>query len=296
MDPRTLLGVLSFQPKSMLPASTNTTAASSAGYPPFDGRGVIPAETVEFCDAEAFNTVQLYRLGKTLAHGAGRELDVVYTYESASEDALRLVARFLLAGRLRVGQALPAHRVKSDALRQTTLFIGGANREDRAECEARPTRIQSALEKLFGGNGEQATTEGPAELALSEQECKCRTWSFQFLQPPSPSSPSVPTSTAAMSDGTSTVTESVTVTERPPPRMHLPAREKSYATPPPRTRQPPYMHPQHPDTTITVRPQSDSRSGGIPAMRLFHFSTRRRHGRPVESRSRLRPPPTRSCP
>ena len=37
-------------------------------------------------------------------------MDVVYTYERANEDALRLVARFLLQGRIGVGETAPAHK------------------------------------------------------------------------------------------------------------------------------------------------------------------------------------------
>ena len=51
---------------------------------------------------------QLYRLGRSLSGGG--ELDVVYTYERANEDALRLVARFLLQGRIGVGETAPAHK------------------------------------------------------------------------------------------------------------------------------------------------------------------------------------------
>ena len=40
----------------------------------------------------------------------GGEVDVVYTYERANEDALRLVARFLLQGRIGVGETAPAHK------------------------------------------------------------------------------------------------------------------------------------------------------------------------------------------
>ena len=35
---------------------------------------------------------------------------MVYTYERANEDALRLVARFLLQGRIGVGESAPAHK------------------------------------------------------------------------------------------------------------------------------------------------------------------------------------------
>ena len=35
---------------------------------------------------------------------------MVYTYERANEDALRLVARFLLQGRIGVGETAPAHK------------------------------------------------------------------------------------------------------------------------------------------------------------------------------------------
>jgi hypothetical protein len=52
---------------------------------------------------------------------------------------------------------------------KTTLFIGGANRPGE-DCDARPDRIQGALEKLFSGEG--GGESGSSELAFGAQECR----------------------------------------------------------------------------------------------------------------------------
>ena len=79
VDPKTLIGVLSFQPrpalrkKEMIPPPS-AVRRNDLGY---------RKEVLEYCDYMAYNTFQLYRLGKKLS--ATREVNVVYTYDKGND-------------------------------------------------------------------------------------------------------------------------------------------------------------------------------------------------------------------
>ena len=233
MERPDLAGILSFEPRPSKASKLKENILDN-----FDN-----VTEVNYCDQRSLTTLQLARLGARLSKSGN--LNVVYTYSSASASAMKLLANLILQGQVPIAgifrpplaltprkydllypsfydknlitgiNAVPPDRESiaeavetawSTTEADSVLYIGGPPHPDRS-CAISEL---SQMAQIMGSS----LTESELSVDL-QTDCDCRLWAFQFLRRPayaSSTSPSTTTSSTTASTTTSTTTTTTITT------------------------------------------------------------------------------------